>query len=138
MNTKKKILVTHFDYIRLKQMALEFAKQDKTNQNIEDLLGEIERAQKVDAKEIPANVVTMNSQIEIKNHNEINFEVFKLVFPEEANSEENKISILAPIATACLGYKVGDNLHWRLPNGIFQFQITGIHYQPEANGDYHL
>lgn len=138
MKTRKKILVTHFDYIRLKQMLSEYTKENKTDANLDDLLGEIERAQKVDSNQIPPNVVTMNSKIEIKNLDEIDFQEFQLVFPEDANTEGNQISILAPIATACLGYKVGDVIDWKVPRGVFQFQITGIKYQPEANGDYHL
>lgn len=138
MKTRKKILVTHFDYNRLKQMVSDYTKENKTDANMDDLLGEIERAQKVDSNQIPPNVVTMNSKIEIKNLDEIDFQEFQLVFPKDANTEGNQISILAPMATACLGYKVGDVIEWKVPRGVFQFQITGIKYQPEANGDYHL
>ncbi|MGV3664730.1 MAG: nucleoside diphosphate kinase regulator [Leptospira bouyouniensis] len=138
MTTLKKITITNLDYIRLKNMISEYSKRNKTDANIEDLLGEIERAQKVDSKQIPKNVVTMNSIIEIKNLDELEFKEFQLVFPEESNLEQNKISILAPIATACIGYKIGDVIQWNIPNGIHQFQITGINYQPEANGDFHL
>ncbi|MCG6149952.1 nucleoside diphosphate kinase regulator [Leptospira levettii] len=138
MKTQKKLSITNFDYIRLKNMITEYSKRNKTNANIEDLLGEIERAQKVDSTKIPANVVTMNSIIEIRNVNELDFDEFQLVFPEAANSSERKISILAPIATACLGYKVGDIIQWKVPHGVQQFQITDVKYQPEANGHYHL
>lgn len=106
--------------------------------NTKDLLGEIERAQKVDSHSIPPNFVTMNSVIELKNLNELEFQEFRLVFPEDANTEQNKISVLAPIGTAILGYKIGDVIQWKLPGGENQFQITSIKYQPEANGDYHL
>ncbi|WP_108959524.1 nucleoside diphosphate kinase regulator [Leptospira ellinghausenii] len=138
MKTQKKLSITNFDYIRLKNMISEYSKRNKTNVNLEDLLGEIERAQKVDSTKIPANVVTMNSIIEIRNLNELDFDEFQLVFPEESNSSERKISILAPIATACLGYKVGDIIQWNVPHGVQQFQITDVKYQPEANGHFHL
>ncbi|MCG6146094.1 nucleoside diphosphate kinase regulator [Leptospira bandrabouensis] len=138
MNTKSKLCITHFDYSRLKQMISDYTKRNKMDPNIKDLLGEIERAQKVDSQTIPPNFVTMNSVIELKNLNELEFQEFKLVFPEEANTEENKISVLAPIGTAILGYKIGDVIQWKIPSGVNQFQITNIKYQPEANGDYHL
>lgn len=35
---------------------------------------------------------------------------YTLVFPSEANIDENKISILAPIGTAMLGYHRGDTI----------------------------
>ncbi|EOQ98536.1 transcription elongation factor GreA/GreB C-terminal domain protein [Leptospira wolbachii serovar Codice str. CDC] len=138
MNTKNKICVTHFDYNRLKLMISDYTKKNKMDPNTKDLLGEIERAQKVDSHSIPPNFVTMNSVIELKNLNELEFQEFRLVFPEDANTEQNKISVLAPIGTAILGYKIGDVIQWKLPGGENQFQITSIKYQPEANGDYHL
>ncbi|PJZ44558.1 nucleoside diphosphate kinase regulator [Leptospira brenneri] len=138
MNTKNKIYMTHFDYNRLKSLVLDYKKRNIINNNIKDLLGEIERAQKVDSHLIPPNYVTMNSVIELKNLEELEFQEFRLVFPEEANTDENKISVLAPIGTAVLGYKTGDVIQWKIPGGENQFQITNIKYQPEANGDYHL
>ncbi|MCW7468478.1 nucleoside diphosphate kinase regulator [Leptospira kanakyensis] len=138
MNTKNKIYMTHFDYNRLKTMVLDYKKRNITNNNLKDLLGEMERAQKVDSHSIPPNYVTMNSVIELKNLEELEFQEFRLVFPEDANTEENKISVLAPIGTAVLGYKTGDVIHWKVPGGENQFQITKIKYQPEANGDFHL
>lgn len=138
MNTKNKICLTHFDYDRLKLLISNHTKRNKVETNVKDLLGEIERAQKVDSRIIPPNYVTMNSVIEVKNLEELEFQEFRLVFPEDANTQENKISVLAPIGTAILGYKIGDIIQWKFPGGQNQFQITNIKYQPEANGDYHL
>ncbi|TGM34818.1 nucleoside diphosphate kinase regulator [Leptospira biflexa] len=138
MKTKKKISITNLDYIRLKKMILEYSKRNKTDANVQDLLGEIERAQKVDSNQIPSNVVTMNSVIEIKNLEGIEFKEFRLVYPEDSNLDQNQISILAPIATASIGYKTGDVIFWNVPDGVYRFQITEIKYQPEANGDFHL
>lgn len=138
MNTKNKICLTYFDYDRLKLLISNHTKRNKVETNVKDLLGEIERAQKVDSHTIPPNYVTMNSVIELKNLEELEFQEFRLVFPEDANTQENKISVLAPIGTAILGYKIGDVIQWKFPGGQNQFQITNIKYQPEANGDYHL
>ena len=120
MNTKNKIYITKYDYDRLKNMIHEYTKANRADGNIKDLLGEIERAQKVEKMQ------------------ELDFQLFKLVFPEEADIDKNKISVLAPIGTAVLGYKVGDVIKWKVPDGEDFFQITNILYQPEANGDYHL
>ena len=138
MNTKNKIYITKYDYDRLKSMIHEYTKANRADGNIKDLLGEIERAQKVDSQMIPSNYVTMNSVFELKKMQELDFQLFKLVFPEEADIDKNKISVLAPIGTAVLGYKIGDVIKWKVPDGEDFFQITNILYQPEANGDYHL
>lgn len=138
MNTKNKICITKYDYTRLKSMIQEYAKTNKADTNIKDLLGEIERAQKVDSYTIGSNYITMNSVFELKKMDELDFQQFRLVFPEDADIDKDKISVLAPIGTAVLGYKVGDVIKWKVPDGENFFQITNILYQPEANGDYHL
>ena len=63
---------------------------------------------------------------------------YTLVFPADANIKENKISVLAPIGTAMIGYKVGDVIEWPVPSGQRRLKVIGILYQPEAAGDYHL
>jgi regulator of nucleoside diphosphate kinase len=64
--------------------------------------------------------------------------VYTLVFPEDADHTHNKISILAPIGTAMLGYRVGDIFEWKVPDGVSKMKIKEILYQPESSGDYHL
>ena len=63
---------------------------------------------------------------------------FQIVYPENANFKENKISIFSPIATALIGYKVQDEIEWIVPAGLTKIRIDEIIYQPEAAGDYNL
>ena len=63
---------------------------------------------------------------------------FAYVSPEDADPDQDKISILAPIGTALLGYKVGDIIEWKVPAGIVKLKVEEILYQPEAAVDYHL
>jgi len=60
------------------------------------------------------------------------------VFPSDADIAQSKISVLAPIGTAMLGYRVGDTFEWKVPDGIRRLEIKGVLYQPEAAGDYNL
>ena len=53
----------------------------------------------------------------------------------EANSEDGKISILAPIATAILGYRKGHTVEFQAPARIRRLKIEDILYQPESAGD---
>jgi len=55
-----------------------------------------------------------------------------LVLPGEADSSQGKISVLAPIGTALLGYRVGDTVEWRVPGGLRRFRIDAVLHQPEA------
>lgn len=55
---------------------------------------------------------------------------FTLVFPSEANIDDGKISVLAPLGTAMLGYGVGDEFEWTVPYGLRRLKVTHVHFQP--------
>jgi regulator of nucleoside diphosphate kinase len=63
---------------------------------------------------------------------------FQIVYPEEADIKNNKISILSPVATALIGYRINDTIEWIIPSGMTKILIEEIIYQPEAAGHYHL
>ena len=99
---------------------------------------ELDRAEILPPNAIPADVVTMNSEVKISFLNNNNTVKFKIVYPEEANIRENKISIFSPIATALLGYRTGMEVEWMVPAGLTKIHIDEILYQPEAAGNYNL
>ncbi len=80
--------------------------------------------------------MTMNSEVKISFANTKKSVVFKIVYPDQANIRENKISIFSPIATALIGYRVADEIEWIVPAGLTRIRIEEILYQPEAAGDY--
>lgn len=102
----------------------------------ETLLRELDNAIILDPKDIPSDVVTMNSVVKIRFDNGDKTLQFKIVYPGQANVRENRISIFSPVATAIIGYKVGDEIEWIVPAGLTRFRIEEILYQPEAAGDY--
>jgi regulator of nucleoside diphosphate kinase len=80
----------------------------------------------------------MNSIVKIrflKTNKELKFQI---VYPDQANIKENKISIFSPVATALIGYKVSDEIDWVVPSGMTRIRIEEIVYQPEAEGNYDL
>lgn len=105
---------------------------------IEELEAELNRAIIVDTDKIPPDIVTMNSKVYLRDMDTGKDEFYQLVYPEDADIEQNKISILAPIGTAILGYKVGDVIEWKVPTGVRRLKIKKILYQPEAAKEYHL
>ena len=135
----KPIHVTEFDLERLKQLLrdAEYTEYRKS-EYLERLRAEINRAVIVPPKDIPSDVVTMNSTVCIEDLDTKEEEIYTLVFPENADLRQGKISILAPIGTAMLGYEVGDTFEWEVPAGIRRLRVKKILYQPEASGDYNL
>lgn len=100
------------------------------------LTDEIAKAQVVDPQEVPPNVITLNSMVKLIDKETNDEMIYTLVFPEEANVSEGKISVLAPIGTAMLGYKEGDTFEWDTPGGKRSIYVKKILFQPEASGDY--
>ena len=136
---KKIIYITDNDMKRLKELILvarEFG--NESEKYLEELENELERGKVVKSQNIPNTIITMNSKIRLLDIDTQEEMVYRLVFPNNADANEGKVSILAPIGTALLGYKVGDIIEWRVPGGIAKLEVKEILYQPEAAGDYHL
>ncbi len=106
---------------------------DRARAEITALRSELERAEIVAPDEVPPDVITMNSRAELLDLETKERMEFSLVFPAEADIEEGKISILAPLGTAMLGYRVGDEFEWAVPYGHRRLRVTRIEFQPEAS-----
>ncbi len=133
----KPIQITQLDLERLQKLLLDAQATDyRKSEYLEKLKTELNRADVVAPKDIPNDVVTMNSTVCIEDLDTQEQEIYTLVFPEDANVREGKVSILAPIGTAMLGYEVGDTFEWEVPAGKRNLLIKKILYQPEASGDY--
>ena len=136
---QRSIYVTEFDLKRLKDLLdAETAFGTRSRPDLIGLQNELARAHVVSPKEVPSDVVTMNSRVilvDLGTNEEITYE---LVFPADADAGQDRISVLAPIGTAMLGYRVGDTFEWRVPDGLRKLKVKAVIYQPEASGDYHL
>lgn len=103
-------------------------------EHLTGLEAELSRSTCIAADKVPPDVITMHSKadlIDLESKEEL---VYTLVFPHEADIRQDKISVLAPIGTAMLGYRVGDVFEWPVPDGIRRLQIRAVLYQPEAAG----
>jgi regulator of nucleoside diphosphate kinase len=134
---ERTIVITKTDHTRLMQL-LDNPVLSREKSSMRDLVTELNRARIVPPREIPPDIVTMRSRVRIKDRTTNEESVLTLVFPNEANLDDGKISIIAPIGTALLGYRVGDVVEWSVPAGPRSIEILEIIYQPEAAGDYHL
>lgn len=134
---KKRIIVNSRDFTKLTQI-INDTHAHGGNQYLKNLAAELSNAILLDPENIPPDVITMNSKVEFTDVSESGKFVYAIVYPEDADTENGRLSVLAPIGTALLGYRAGDTVTWKVPAGIKKFQIEKILYQPEANGDYHL
>lgn len=80
-----------------------------------DLVEELQRASIVETDEIGADIVTLNSTIRFVDDKSGEQYEMTLVPPEEADSDKNRISVLAPVGIALLGLSVGQIIQWQVP-----------------------
>lgn len=135
--TNRTIHVTDYDMQRLQKL-IEGTQNwgQKDREYLGHLEEELVRAIVVPSEKVPADVVTMNSRMRVTDLDSGKEMLIQLVFPREADFEQNKISILAPIGTALIGYRAGDTVKWKVPSGMRRLKIVEVVYQPEASGDY--
>jgi len=138
MNTKS-IQITEFDLQRLNKLLRVAEHTDyRGSKYLDELRAELDCAQIVPSKAVSEEIVTMNSTVELLDPITRKEEIFTLVFPEDADIGQGRISVLAPVDTAILGCKIGDSFELKVPAGKRRLKVKRILYQPEAAGDYHL
>jgi regulator of nucleoside diphosphate kinase len=135
---KDDLVISSFDKQRLMRLLSNAETSIEERAELEDLTHEIERGAEVQPQDIPPDVVTMNSTVRVTDLEAGTSHTYTIVFPADADYEKGKISILAPLGTALLGYRIGDVVNWHMPGGTRQLRIDALIYQPEAAGDFHL
>ncbi len=133
------IVITEFDRERLARLldALR-ARSGAESPNLEALELELERAEVVKPHDIPPSVVTMNSRVELVDHDTHEELCMTVVFPGAAEVNSGRISVLAPMGLALLGCREAEEVEWPTPSRTRRFRIQRIVYQPEAAGRFDL
>lgn len=135
MLTKRQIIISQGDHERLTNLFFSGVAASLSDKPyLQSLQGELDIARILPSEEIPPDIVTMNSTIRLRQLHSRDVETYTLVFPAEANIAEGKLSVLAPIGTAILGYRVGDRVEWQVPSGVIRFKIEELVFQPERDG----
>ena len=127
------IYITRLDYDRL-LLLVQTERHAHGPERIAALSHELKRAQLVAPGEVQPDVVTMNSRVRLRELTTRAELEITLVFPPYADIAARKISILAPVATAVLGCRVGDRVDWPLPKGQATYCVDAVLHQPEAAG----
>ena len=143
--TEKQIQLTDSDSQRLRTLLQgHWIDRREDVSDLKRLEYELERARVVKATEVPKDVVTMNSRVKLRDLDSGDAVDFSLVFPTSpyaAGSDHlapMKVSVLAPIGTAVLGYRVGDTIEWEVPAGVRRLKVEDVSFQPESAGRYDL
>jgi regulator of nucleoside diphosphate kinase len=133
MNSQRHIVITQDDMVRLRELVRQGRKASRRDQgHLAELDQELDRAEIIDVEELSPDVVTMHSTVRVADVDTGASSIYTLVFPVDADIDKKRISILAPIGTALIGYRAGDSVQWKTPGGTKHLQIEEVLFQPEA------
>lgn len=136
MTTRPAITLSSLDLERLERL-IGSLKGDAARQAA-GLQAELDRAEVVEPKDVPASLVTMNSRVRFSLAGSDEQFTQTLVYPKDADGSADRISVLAPIGSALLGLSVGDAIDWPRPGGgVSKVTIEEVVYQPEREGELH-
>ncbi|TDQ45135.1 nucleoside diphosphate kinase regulator [Tepidicella xavieri] len=130
--------VTELDHVRLRNLMRR--RQDALPQSAVHLLSElIDNADVVPSRDVGAEIVTMYSQVRLRERPQGHERVLTLCYPDDAEPEKGFVSVLSPVGVALLGARAGCCIRWLAPDGRqHEAEVAEILFQPEASGDYTL
>lgn len=121
------IFITEDDFERLSRLLEGTRRRNPRDREHTDRLAvELDRAHVVPSSEIPIDVVRMGSHVAVRDLDTGANIVFTVVFPSEADVDRGKLSVLAPLGTAVLGYREGDLIEWQVPGRTRRLHIERV------------
>src|SRR5688572_18716880 len=116
--SRDRIVITGTDFDRLNQLAQSPRYRMTHSILIAGLKDELERGKVVSPAAVSRGIVTMNSRVRVRDLGTDESETYTLVYPEDANINEEKLSVLAPLGTALLGTRAGQTIEVNAPGGL--------------------
>lgn len=130
MNTTQTLPVLRLssaDHQRLRMLVDAASKsRPQLRATLQPLRAELERAEVLPAELIPPTVAVMGARVEIEDRESGEVDTYTLVYPEHADGAAGRLSILAPIGMAIIGFAEGDTFAWRTPGGTRQLLIRKV------------
>jgi len=125
------IHISNHDYRKLSDLIqAEVRPHTRLPEHLQALKGELNRAEVKDTSEMEADIITLRSAARLKDLDTGETVEYTLVFPEEADIDAGRISILAPLGTAMLGYRKGDSFEWKVPAGVSRWKVEEVFFNP--------
>jgi regulator of nucleoside diphosphate kinase len=125
--SSRTIMVTDADFWPLSALVrARTADFIRDREHIDKLAEELARSAPVSMAEVPADVVTMHSRVRVRDLGTGAARTYTLVFPYQADLRSGRLSVLAPLGTALLGYREGDEIEWAMPGGLHRLRIESV------------
>jgi regulator of nucleoside diphosphate kinase len=112
---KPAIILSARDYGRLS--ALAHAARNRLPYLASELAEEVSRARVLGQDETAENFVGMNDDVGFRDDVTGRVRQVRLVYPDEADISQGKISVMTPVGTALIGLQTGRSITWETPSG---------------------
>lgn len=86
----------------------------------------------------PADLVTMNSQVVLRDETTGEPRLVSVVYPADADPAAGRISVLEASGTALLGARPGQVVEWQADDGARRMRVQEVVHQPERSLRTHL
>ena len=103
-----------------------YPKHSFDKNNAAALQMELKKAKLVSPDKFPADAVRLNSKVKIREKANNKIMEFILVTPDKADIKKGKISVMAPIGVALIGFRQGQQVKWQVPSGKKTFTIVEV------------
>jgi len=100
--------------------------QGMNEKKISELDAKLASAQILDNAAMSSDEVLIGATVKLKDIDSGDELEYTIVAEEEANFDENKISIQSPVGTGLLNHKKGDVVEIQVPRGILKYKILKI------------
>lgn len=127
------IVLARADHERLRALVEGSASDSSLREAVQSLEGELDRAVVVDTADVPADVITLDSWARLLDLDSERETLVSPVLPSKANADAGRLSVLAPLGMAVLGYGAGDTIEWRVPGGLRRLRVIEVMFQPGAH-----
>lgn len=125
--TASPVIITRTDYEILNSYVKNLhGMQVSEKENFSKLSGELRKAEIVDDDMLPTDVVRLGSTVVIKDLLTNRDMTVTIVLPQKADIKQKKVSVLAPIGTALIGFKKDQTVSWNVPSGKKDFKIMDV------------
>jgi len=134
---RRAIIITAEDHQELESLVnSDVVRLVSGSDRLNELQVELRRAQVVPKDQVPPDVVTMNSTVLLRDLDTNEVDTYMLVYPDRADIANQRLSVLAPIGIAILGYRVGDEFSWQVPAGWRRLRVEQVIIQPERDHEF--
>lgn len=96
---------------------------------LRDVEDKIARANVINPASLQSDKIIFGATVHLLDLNKDETVIYQIVGQDEADLKANKISYSAPLGRALIGRRVGDEVNFRSPGGLREYEVVGIEFK---------